>query len=776
MNKFRLISIFVVLAMLFGFANVSSVAATSPNPLDDGGWELVAHMSNSGGMFDGNGELMPNYSYGTFVANPVASTPDFQRAFPVVADKILFITGDLSIWGIADYEDLRTLIDARGAVYPFPPNLAFEIGVGGVVSNTTGNVLSRPSVLEDPWITMDGGHYDGINNQRIVWGENNYGAGTHQALKNNHGGINVYVKAAGNVPPTALHQWTFNDGTANDSIGTAHGTLFGGATIVDGKLIVGDAQYMKTSVLPETITVKTLVAWVSPSTLAQGGGSALTIERTDNTFDAIVYAERTANQWMAGSNYFLRTPANNSGAAETSTASVMIAIVYNSNNSITIYRNGALYASYTQGSLQTYQAGATDVLIGLRHTSCGSRCWLHASIDEARIYGSALSASEIEAIFNFDTSAPTASPTQSPAANALGWNNTDVTVTWTWSDETGGSGINNAACTTSSTSTGEGELTVTATCKDLAGNEGSASHTVMVDQTLPVADAGSDQSIHAGYTVNLDGGASSDDNTTPEELSYNWSFFSTPAGNTATLNNANTATPSFTPNVSGEYVVQLIVTDDADNDSEPVFVTLSSLNMAPTADATATPMLPLLGQLVTLDGSGSSDPDGDAISYQWAVTSKPVGSAASLTNATSAIASITPDVSGTYEMTLTVSDFLESGVPLTVSFVASTAEEFAQVEIINVSTVVVALEPAEITTAGNQNAFGNFLTNTMEQIQKGKVDKAIADLEKAIARTDGCALRGAPDGNGAGMDWVTTCDAQASIYDSLVAALEALQN
>ena len=132
-------------------------------------------------------------------------------------------------------------------------------------------------------------------------------------------------------------------------------------------------------------------------------------------------------------------------------------------------------------------------------------------------------------------------------------------------------------------------------------------------------------------------------------------------------------------------------------------------------------------------------------------------------------------MSGTYELTLTVSDFLEAGVPLTVSFVASTAEEFAQVEIIEVSTSMVALEPAEITTAGNQNAFGNFLTNTMEQVQKVKVDKAIADLEKAIARTDGRALRGAPDGNGAGMDWVTTCDAQASIYDSLVAALEALQ-
>ena len=112
---------------------ISTVTATSPNPLDDGGWELVAHMSNSGGMFDGNGELMPNYAYGTFNPNPAASTPDFQRAFPVVADKILFITGDLSIWGIADYGDLRALIDDRGGV--FSPNLAFEIGVDGVIEH-----------------------------------------------------------------------------------------------------------------------------------------------------------------------------------------------------------------------------------------------------------------------------------------------------------------------------------------------------------------------------------------------------------------------------------------------------------------------------------------------------------------------------------------------------------------------------------------------------------------------------------------------------------------
>ena len=61
-----------------------------------------------------------------------------------------------------------------------------------------------------------------------------------------------------------------------------------------------------------------------------------------------------------------------------------------------------------------------------------------------------------------------------------------MTVDWNWSDEAGGSGIDNANCTTSNISSGEGNpITLNATCKDLAGNEGNASYAVMVDKTLP---------------------------------------------------------------------------------------------------------------------------------------------------------------------------------------------------------------------------------------------------------------------------------------------------
>lgn len=84
-----------------------------------------------------------------------------------------------------------------------------------------------------------------------------------------------------------------------------------------------------------------------------------------------------------------------------------------------------------------------------------------------------------------DTEAPVATPTQAPAANAAGWNSGDVTVSWNWADEDGGSGIDAGACTTTSVSSGEGTIALSATCADVAGNSGTDSATVQVDSSAP---------------------------------------------------------------------------------------------------------------------------------------------------------------------------------------------------------------------------------------------------------------------------------------------------
>jgi hypothetical protein len=59
-------------------------------------------------------------------------------------------------------------------------------------------------------------------------------------------------------------------------------------------------------------------------------------------------------------------------------------------------------------------------------------------------------------------------------------------------------------------------------------------------------------------------------------------------------------------------------------------------------------------------------------------------------------------------------------------------------------------------------------------LQRGKLVGARQQRQQAIARTDGCALQGAPQGNGPSRDWITSCAAQEPVYPPLVAALAAI--
>lgn len=78
-------------------------------------------------------------------------------------------------------------------------------------------------------------------------------------------------------------------------------------------------------------------------------------------------------------------------------------------------------------------------------------------------------------------------------------------------------------------------------------------------------------------------------------------------------------------------------------------------NAAPIARAGADQSV-AIGTTVALDGSGSSDPDGDPFTYAWTLTAKPDGSASTLVGAASARPAITPDIAGSYVASLTVDD------------------------------------------------------------------------------------------------------------------------
>lgn len=290
----------------------------------------------------------------------------------------------------------------------------------------------------------------------------------------------------------------------------------------------------------------------------------------------------------------------------------------------------------------------------------------------------------------------------------------------------------------------------------------------------PTAAAGIDQSIRAGDTVNLDGSASSDDNTLPASLGYSWSFSSFAGGVAPTLTDANTATPSFVADVAGTYVVDLVVTDSAGLNSLADSVEISSDNLAPTALASVGSSLVIVGNTAYFDGSDSFDPEGDLLTYAWTITAAPLTSIAVLTGDDTANPTLSTDLEGAYEATLTVSDFLGAGTPVTVEVVATSPVNYAETQIVDASDTLEALPLSEVTTQGNQEAFSNFLKGSTKDIQKGKIDNAIGKLNQALERTDGCALRGSPDGNGKGMDWITDCGAQAMLYGLLQEAINAL--
>lgn len=306
--------------------------------------------------------------------------------------------------------------------------------------------------------------------------------------------------------------------------------------------------------------------------------------------------------------------------------------------------------------------------------------------------------------------------------------------------------------------------------------QGSLVLTLVSENEPPTADAGADQSIRAGDPVFLDGSASFDDNTASAALDYSWGFFSKPESSTATLDDATSAMPSFVADVEGTYTLQLIVTDEEGAPGDPSFVEISSDNLAPTAMATVQSSLVVIDNPAQFDGTGSSDPEMDSLTYSWSITAAPATSAAVLDGAATATPTLTPDREGVYQISLTVSDFLGPGAPTVVELTATTASGFAEIAILDACDQVNALTAGQVTTKGNQNAFCKHLANAIGDLQEGLVGDAIDKLNKAIGRTDGYPLRGSPDGNGPSRDWITDCDAQTTIYDLLNLAVDTLEN
>ena len=179
----------------------------------------------------------------------------------------------------------------------------------------------------------------------------------------------------------------------------------------------------------------------------------------------------------------------------------------------------------------------------------------------------------------------------------------------------------------------------------------------------PVANAGPNRTAKVGSLVILDGSGS----TNPSgfgTLAYSWKIQSTPMGSSTVLYWYDTVAPQFTVDLPGNYVISLTVSNGAGSDT--AMVTVSTGNTPPVANAGANRTVSP-GTLVTLNGSGSSDVDGDPLTYSWTIVNKPPGSNAVLLAPNSVTPVFTVDIAGSYDIRLIVNDGKVDSTPSTVT-------------------------------------------------------------------------------------------------------------
>ncbi len=291
--------------------------------------------------------------------------------------------------------------------------------------------------------------------------------------------------------------------------------------------------------------------------------------------------------------------------------------------------------------------------------------------------------------------------------------------------------------------------------------------TISTLNSAPIAEAGPDQAITlTGATVHLDGSQSYDPDG--DLITYEWTFLSKPQGSNATLTDANTATPTFFADVYGDYSVGLVVKDPWSQAGDSVLVSFQ--NVQPVANA-GTSQSVHVGETVTLNGSGSSDANGDLLTFKWAITSFPQGSVATITNSTAMITSFIPDVAGTYVIQLVVNDGLLDSLPSTIQ-VQVVANPTAPIEATqDVQTAIASLNPDVFKNANMQKTFNNKLNAVIADIEAGNYANALDKLQNDIlGKTDGCAKSGAPDSN----DWIKDCVSQAQVYPLILEVIDIL--
>lgn len=235
------------------------------------------------------------------------------------------------------------------------------------------------------------------------------------------------------------------------------------------------------------------------------------------------------------------------------------------------------------------------------------------------------------------------------------------------------------------------------------------------------ADAGSDQVVAVGSAVTLDARQTYDatnvgfdpldpDVFEKDSLAYVWEWISGPQRVDPTPNVIDPALAAVTLTELGEYIFRVLVTDgvNADLSTDTISITvvnagdLPENNLAPRA-AIVGPAGPVtVGSVITLDGNGSSDPDGDTLSHRWRQTNE-LGSDLTFEELTSAFQPLSglTQVTSTWEAITTGTFYFRL---LVTDPFGATASILIAVEVVEASGAAGILEQGDSTYSADRQS------------------------------------------------------------------------
>lgn len=236
-------------------------------------------------------------------------------------------------------------------------------------------------------------------------------------------------------------------------------------------------------------------------------------------------------------------------------------------------------------------------------------------------------------------------------------------------------GNNSSAPQTTFLADKAGTYVVSLMVEDALGAKSTVDFVIVTveDGKEPVANAGVDLTGLEGATFSLDGSESYD--PLGRTLSYHWKVESAPTGSTVgALTGDTSANASFVADKGGVYVVSLVVNNGLDSSSpDTALVRVSAADPAPPVALAGDDITSEDCSWVDLSGSGSYDPNGYSLTYQWVLQSKPSNSTASdasFDSTATPTPKFYPDVAGSYVVSLAVYDGTAWSTPDTLKITA----------------------------------------------------------------------------------------------------------